>query len=145
MITFLTHENFEEIAECLDTARLNRQRVEARILLEQLLRGVRTHPIHRMWENNLYSLARYGHVMSDTWRLRGYKDNQLPYFCQQLAVLPPCSAPQWASDTRLHESHRSVLIQKKPSHYKPLWPDTCEHLNYYYPTEGKFVLTVRNS
>ena len=40
---------------------------------------------------------------------------------------------QWLGDRAFHRSHRSVLVQKDPSHYRPLFPGVPEDLPYVWP------------
>jgi hypothetical protein len=33
----------------------------------------------------------------------------------------------------VHRSHRSKLVQKAPEHYRPLFPDVPDDLDYVWP------------
>ncbi|WP_395817144.1 hypothetical protein [Curtobacterium flaccumfaciens] len=41
--------------------------------------------------------------------------------------------PPWNDDEALHVSHRSKLVQKAPEHYRELFPDVPDDLDYVWP------------
>ena len=43
------------------------------------------------------------------------------------------AVPAWNADPAVHESHRSKLVQKAPEHYRPLFPDVRDDLDYVWP------------
>lgn len=67
-----------------------------------------------LWDRHLYTLARYGHTLSD------YSDNRFHRF---LTDLPTCSVPEFLFDANIHKSHRLYLIKQNP-YYLSVWPYT---------------------
>ncbi|MBB5805726.1 hypothetical protein F4560_005494 [Saccharothrix ecbatanensis] len=49
-------------------------------------------------------------------------------WCLAEGLLPP-----WLGDDDLHRSHRSALLRKDPDHYRPLFPDVPDDLDYVWP------------
>jgi hypothetical protein len=83
MQTFLPYPDFLKSAQCLDRARLGKQRIETKQLVMALTLpkyGWKSHPAARMWEGYTLALCVYGAVMSREWIKRGYKDAQLTWF-----------------------------------------------------------------
>jgi hypothetical protein len=136
MQTFLPYPNFAQSAACLDWQRLGKQRVEAKQIYLALTTpsyGWQNHPAVKMWRHWEISLATYGEIICLEWRKRGYNDTLLPWFQERSALRPdlqPCP-PQF--DTAFCTSHRSNLLRKLPSHYRPLWPDVPNNLPYIWP------------
>lgn len=120
----------------LDYKRLGKQRVETLQIANVLASGRTTggwvnHPAVRMWRGRLENLIQYGLVICREWKARGYKDT-----CEEklLAIATPSLiVPTWMGDERLHLSHRSKLISKLPEHYRPLFPDDPDNLDYFWP------------
>ena len=46
----------------------------------------------------------------------------------RLGMLPP-----WLGRDDLHHAYRSALVRKDPDHYRPLFPDAVEDLEYVWP------------
>lgn len=137
MQTFLPHADFVKSAQCLDRARLGKQRVEAATLL-QIEQGMQSgwsrHPCSRMWRGHGFWLAVYGLSMCVEWRARGYRDNLTAEFERYLSKTDHSAAPPWLGDERLHASHRSNLLRKMPEHYGALgWTESSD-LPYFWPT-----------
>lgn len=42
--------------------------------------------------------------------------------------------PMFVGNEDFHESHRSNLIRKNPTHYRPLWPNVPDNLPYIWPS-----------
>jgi len=130
MQTFLPYPDFVKSAQCLDRARLGKQRVEASQLLKTLTGlsdGWLNHPATKMWKGYEAALALYGVRMCEEWIDRGYNDNLLPYFQEELFIyhgrkpLSTLELPPWFGDENLHRSHRANLIRKFSDHYTPLF------------------------
>jgi hypothetical protein len=139
MQTFLPYPSFKDSAAVLDRQRLGKQRVEVLQLLN-VLTGVRqgwgNHPAAKMWRGYESALAVYGCVMCREWTGRGYNDTcygkileRVPAAFNEVLVLPP-----WVGSSDFHLSHRSNLLRKLPEHYRPLFGDISDDLEYVWPS-----------
>lgn len=141
MQTFLPYADYTQSAKVLDRARLGKQRVEVKQILNTLLgksTGWTNHPAVRMWKGHEAALARYGIAVCEEWRGRGYKDQLGEEFTQVHAELVEADPqtdedPAWVQDEEVHLSHRSNLIRKDPEHYQELWPELDGTLAYKWP------------
>ena len=138
MQTFLPHKSFRESAECLDMKRLGKQRVEVLQLLNSFhkpnYKGWKNHPAREMWRGHENALALYGMVVCEVWLERGYKDtcwNKINAFYD---ASKPIVIPKWVGNEQFHLSHKSNLIRKNPDHYKQLWSDVPDNIEYVWPT-----------
>lgn len=146
MQTFLPYADFRETASVLDYRRLGKQRVEAFQIFRAMngeTKGWRNHPATLMWNGHETALALYAIAICDEWIARGYKDSMKPRFVE---ILEDLAAPQqsttfpsWLGQEDFHKSHQSNLIRKFPEHYKPLWPDVPNDLEYVWPTPKPIV------
>lgn len=146
MNTFITNTDFRKSAANLDSQRLGAQIYEGIHILSSLLgvndklvnpkRDVSNHPASKLWvgyEPNLLSYILY-HMRE--WTFRGYSSdiNQ-----QNIDIIYDVRTfwdgaeliPAWITN-KLIETHRSVLIQKKPSFYVALWPNCPDNLTMRY-------------
>jgi Pyrimidine dimer DNA glycosylase len=142
---------FGDSAAALDGRRLGKQRVEVLQILRALVwpqYGWKNHPAVVMWRGFTPALVAYGLAVCDEWRRRGHRDGVratlLDYtggrevgwgWCRDEGLLPP-----WLGDEELHRSHRSALIRKDPDHYRPLFPDVPDDIDYVWP--GEFTVDV---
>jgi len=137
MQTFLPYPDFDDTARCLDQKRLGNQRLEAKVILKTLLGesdGWKHHPAVKMWRGHELQLAQYGAAMCCEWVRRGFKDTQLSWFVQVAVGLPErTTEPPWLRDERLHASHRSNLLRKKPEYYAQFGWEEPSTLPYYWP------------
>lgn len=138
MQTFLPYADFQRTAKVLDYRRLGKQRIEAKQILRVLLnetdsRGWRNHPAVKMWKGHEGVLAAYGVVICEEWVLRGYKDNQLPYF---IARTFSDAEPSWMGDEKFHVAHQSNLIRKDSKYYQPHFSNVKDDLPYIWPTSS---------
>lgn len=140
MQTFLPYEDFNETAKCLDNKRLGKQRVEGMQLLNTLLNGGgwSNHPAARQWKGHTGYLLHYIYAMCMEWQRRGYKNEALSLFLDGFKAelqkpLSSYSRPPWLGDKRLHDSHKSRLLQKDPSFYGQYKWDIDPKLPYYWP------------
>ena len=150
MQTFWPCDRPEMTARLLDRARLGKQRIEARQILEVLLTksrisvnpeisgsrfvrrrlGWANHPAVKMWHGQIHALAYYGQAICMEWIRRGYVDNQLPIFRQAIADFSGPELPPWAIDEDVIRGHRSNLLRKNPEHYSQFWPGFPNNLEY---------------
>lgn len=142
MQTFLPYSDFEESAQCLDRQRLGKQRVEVLQILNALAgqsRGWTNHPAVQMWKSHEYSLMIYGITVCTEWINRGYKDTCIlkieNVYNENFYLTSSLYNPVWLGG-QIHITHQSNLIQKFPEHYKPIFGDIPEDLEYYWPTKN---------
>lgn len=135
MQTFLPYPNFQKSAECLDNKRLGKQRVEVYQILRTLTgksTGWANHPAVKMWRGYETSLAVYGYWCCIEWISRGYKDTLKPEF-EAVVRTTNTADPDWITDVRVHESHRSNLLRKMPLWYSRFCWNVPNDLPYYWP------------
>jgi hypothetical protein len=120
MQTFLPYEDIKESLRALDNARLKNQRTEALELITSITtdRGWRHHPCFKLWENNIDWAERIGQNY--------HKDMLLE------VVNPLFKMPVWLGNKRLHATHRSNLLRKKPEFYKQYGWTEPHDLPYYW-------------
>jgi len=139
--TFIPYADFYESARVLDRQRLGKQRVETLQILNALAglsKGWVNHPATKMWRGHETSLVQYGIAICQEWQMRGYKDS-----CEQKIwdvsknfrnnrgfSLPP----SWWGDDRVHDSHKSKLMQKNPDWYTQFNWSVPLDLDYVWPT-----------
>jgi len=143
--TFLPYPGFAESAAVLDLPRLGKQRVETLQILRALQfpdYGWRNHPAVLMWRGRVPALVSYGLSCVAAWCALGHADStadQIGEFAPQVAGMSQPELrrrgllPGWLGNERLHRSHRSRLIAKDPGSYRPLFADTPDGLDYYWP------------
>ena len=144
MQTFLPYPSFIESTKCLDRARLGKQRVEAMQIHKALIArkkgekaGWQNHPATRMWIGCEVALAVYGLNTVLEWEERGYK-NSIRYFEEYLdSTNDEEIYPQWLSDKKFHDSHKSNLLRKMPEHYGQFNWDVPNNLPYVWPGTNK--------
>ena len=101
-----------------------------------------------MWRGYEEALGRYGLTIVDAWTRLGFADTCAATIRADLALagvrrirtqgtLAAAGAlPPWLGNEALHRSHRSALIRKDPSHYRPLFPDVPDDLDYVWPVRS---------
>ncbi len=133
MQTFIPETSYHDTARLLDRQRLGKQRVECWQILRALTgetKGWANHPASLMWAGHEAALAMYGVAMCDEWISRGYQDSmrdRLLAYTQGSAELPSW----WGGP--VHETHRALLIRKRPEHYESMWPGTDPELPLIWP------------
>lgn len=138
MQTFLPYPEFNKSAHVLDRARLGKQRIETKQLVNALLRGGgwSNHPAAKMWRGHEYQLCLYGMSVCVEWTNRGYVDNQFEWFEAQIAAMPDNTnmrEPKWLGDPAFHAAHRSNLLRKSPEHYGQFGWQEPPDLPYVWP------------
>ncbi|MET0694644.1 MAG: MSMEG_6728 family protein [Propionibacteriaceae bacterium] len=155
MQTFLPYSDFEESARALDSKRLGKQRVE----VIQIVRALTvpgyawaSHPAVLMWKGYEEALGRYGITMCDVWIERGFGDTCAGTIASDLATfgvtairsfaeLAEADAlPSWVFSPDLMRSHQSALVRKDPEHYRPLFPDVPDDIDYLWPVRSQAVI-----
>lgn len=145
MQTFLPLPDYQASAEVLDNKRLGKQRVETLQILKALLAehentkyGWQNHPATRMWRGHAMALANYGIIMCVEWMSRGFQDscsNKIGDIRLKIAKyefnVPP---PYWFGDEAFHDSHKSNLLRKLPSHYSQFGWEVSDALPYVWPS-----------
>lgn len=145
MQTFVPTANFAESAKVLDYRRLGKQRVETLQIINAIIfnrqHGWRHHPATKMWENNVNGLAAYGVAICTEWISRGYRDTCLDKI-KNLVTPDSEDLPIWWGDERVHSSHRSNLLRKKPEHYSQFgWTDDPA-AEYFWPSSSYELITT---
>ncbi|PZF58818.1 hypothetical protein DEJ23_03210 [Curtobacterium sp. MCSS17_008] len=145
MQTFLPYADFRASAEVLDDKRLGKQRVETLQVMRALTLpdyGWQHHPVVAMWRGYRPALMAYQDATCRVWLERGHADTCLEKTLLDLGRVPEDLAayergdflvPAWNADPAVHRSHRSKLVQKAPEHYRPLFPDVPDDLDYVWP------------
>lgn len=141
MQTFLPYACYKESAKALDYRRLGKQRVEVLQLLNSIstlkkglpVRGWSNHPCRKMWQNYSNSLVEYGLAICEEWKSRGYKDTCWGKIHAHWDYTATNTKPPFIGDEKFHQSHKSMLVQKKPEHYKVIWPEVPTNLEYIWP------------
>lgn len=141
MQTFLPYACYKESAKVLDYRRLGKQRVEVLQLLNSIstlkkglpVRGWSNHPCRKMWQKYSNSLVEYGLVICEEWKSRGYRDTCWEKIHAHWDYTQTNTKPSFIGDEKFHLSHKSMLIQKKPEHYKTFWPEVPTNLEYVWP------------
>jgi hypothetical protein len=137
MQTFLPYADFQKSAQCLDRARLGKQRVECLQILQALTgerKGWTNHPATKMWKGNEVWLVDYAITICREWLLRGYKDTCLQKI--HLIILNwdtlkiNKTTPCWLGDQDFHDRHKSNLLRKAPEHYQQFNWDVPDNLPY---------------
>jgi hypothetical protein len=137
--TFLPYPDYLESAQVLDNQRLGKQRVETYQLLRciRLQTGWKNHPAAKMWTGYEYQLANYGIVMCGVWISKGFKDTCLRKILEESRHWQETGPPYWIGDPKVHISHQSNLVRKRPDIYQSIWPHIGPHMPYYWPPELK--------
>lgn len=147
MQTFLPYASFKRTAKVLDLKRLGKQRVEAYQIFRTLIgesEGWKNHPAVLMWKGYEHALLDYGITMCNEWISRGYSDSMKPIFESYIESYFPdkeeYDLPPWMGKRLFHNSHKSKLIQKYPSHYRTRFNKgkknpVPEDLDYWWPTK----------
>jgi hypothetical protein len=155
--TFLPYADFEASARLLDPQRLGKQRVETIQVVRALTRpgyGWANHPAVLMWKGCEEALGRYGLTCCDVWTDLGFGDTCAVTITTDLRAagvdrirtqseLAAASAlPGWFGDEAVHRSHRSALVRKDPTHYRPHFPGIPDDLPYVWPVRSESVIAA---
>ena len=140
MQTFVPWPDFAESARSLDQARLGKQRVEALQVLRAVTLpayGWQSHPAVAMWRGHREALTAYSLAVTDEWIAQGRADTVRPQIAEFAPGVEATSSgldlPAWWGDEAVHRSHRSKLVQKDPEHYRAVFPDAPDDLDYTWP------------
>ncbi len=134
MQTFLPLPDFRKSLECLDNARLGKQRVESMQLIDAIYNprnSWRRHPACQMWFDYPDALGEYLNISIDIWKKRGFVNNMCYYDVSDSFDLPP-----WFGWEPLHSSHRSNLLRKDYYHYSKFNWKESDNDPYVWP--GRF-------
>lgn len=133
MQTFLPYSNFEKSAKSLDYRRLGKQRVEGMQIIkahENPNYGWQNHPATKMWVGFTEALKHYTNIMIREWISRGYNNNMKFYPVVERELVYPA----WIGNEKFHLSHQSMLIQKNPEFYRPIFGNGVpDNLDYVWP------------
>ena len=143
MNTLLTSPSFFVAAARLSNRDLHIQLVDCLKVGRALLGRERSewvkHPSVLMWYGSEQAFYYYTLIMHHDWMIRSGKREHLAYmkFAQEfnIAMSDGWQTTPWLKDSRLHQSHKSALIQRDPAFYGPVWPDTPKDLPMFWPTK----------
>ncbi len=144
MQTFLPYPDIFRCAKVLDYKRLGKQRVEAWQIYQVIQKTPNgpnkkvawsNHPAVNMWRGYEDFLLRYGAAMCLEWKNRGYKDNMLSKFWNNINFHELIKLPIWLGDDYLHKSHQSNLLRKDYNYYKQFNWNVPINLEYFWPTK----------
>lgn len=137
MMTFLVTGDFVLNAELLDSQRLAKQRVEAKQILDAIAsgRGWIHHPIVKAWSLYPDALKYYANCVIREFMKRGGHNTMAVYDVPKVILMP-----WWATWTRLHQSHRAMLLRKNPFYYTPKFSVEPEYMQcgYIWPHALEF-------
>lgn len=138
--TFVPYPLFSLSPKHLDWKRLGKQRVEAYQVLNILLgrtpkKGFSHHPVLDMWRGYEDALKVYFNQCVIEWLRRGYKNNMA--FEVRDNPGSPLILPPWWGNERVHASHRSNLLRKKPEWYGQFGWTEPDDLPYVWPKTDK--------
>ena len=134
MQTFLPYADYELSALCLNNEHLDNQRIEAKRILDILIRNVMKNnsPVVLMWKDYEEALKLYFNVVQSEWLSRGYKSFiSKENFNQHKLIMP-----KWFGDKRLHLSHQSNLLRIDFKYYSKLGWEVGKDLDYYWPPKS---------
>lgn len=140
MQTFIPYADFYDSARVLDRQRLGKQRVETLQILNALAgltKGWVNHPATKMWRGHETALVQYGLVVCQEWQRRGYQDSCEEKIWNVSKAFRPNKGfvlmPQWWGDDRVHDSHKSKLLQKNSEWYSQFNWSVPVDLDYVWP------------
>lgn len=132
MMTFIVIGDFVLNAQILSMEHLGKQRVEAKQIIDILLKGSTSgawvnHTAVRSWRGFIDALKYYANCIIQEFIRRG-GNNTMPLY-----ELPEkIDMPWWARWNRLHQSHRAMLYRKNPFHYHDKFTIEEPYLSYGY-------------
>jgi len=102
-----------------------------------------------MWRGYEEALGRYGLINVEVWKRLGFADTCADTIRADLAAVGICeirnvpqlaaagALPPWLGTEAFHRSHRSALVRKDPGHYRGLFPDVPDDLEYVWPVRSE--------
>lgn len=114
MQTFIPLPDFQESIKCLDGKRLFKQVVEARQILNTLIKntGWIHHPAVLQWKGFEGSLINYAYLAAEECIARGINGHGEISKLNKLGIDPENDVPPWFGTEAIHSSHRSKLLCK---------------------------------
>jgi hypothetical protein len=130
--TFLPYGNFEKVARTLDAKRLGKQRVEAKQILNILMKKTKSnawrhHPVVLMWRGYIQALKHYHNVMIDEWIKRGYYNTM-----KKFRIILPINMPWFLKCKPLLLSHQASLLRKYPEYYSKYFKVRPDYIKRSY-------------
>lgn len=139
MQTFVPYSDPVQTAKVLDRQRLGKQRIEAIQIARSILgltKGWANHPAVRMWKKNTgYLVNVYLVAMMNEWSERGYSNEKSYQHYLHLKDLIDAgnSKPVWMENSRVLDSHKAMLVRKKPDYYGAIFGNAYEFDDYVWP------------
>lgn len=165
MQTFMPYDDFSKSIKCLDNRRLNKQRVEAKQILDRLIYK----NYYRCLNKNCNRLIKTNLIrircscgsklkISKAWKnhpavlmWKGY-ENALAKYINECIIewkfrgfncklnyihIPKLKIPFWIGDKNFHLSHRSNLLRKDKSYYSKFNWKISDDKPYVWPVRRK--------
>jgi hypothetical protein len=137
MQVFLPYPSFAQSIKVLDYRRCGKQRLEAKQLVESIIKlergepvkGWANHPARKMFMGYLDALKLYYNICIVSWVKRGYKNTMPLYDLPDTEI----EMPHWLGDPAFHASHRSNLLRKDPVYYGQFGWTEPHDLPYVWP------------
>lgn len=138
MQTFIPYSSFAKSILCLDYKRLGKQRVEAKQILDILLKRTKSkawinHPAVKMWKGYEEALKVYYNFCIFRWKMLDYK-NTMKY---EKVNVEKLIWPKWLNNKYFVDSHKSNLLRKDPEFYSKYNWNVPDNLPYIWPV-GKY-------
>lgn len=132
----MPYSSFSKSVLCLDYKRLGKQRVEAKQILNILLKRTDSkawsnHPVVKMWHGYEEALKVYYNFCIFRWKMLGYK-NTMKY---EKINPEKLQWPKWINNKDFVDLHRSNLLRKDPEFYGKYNWDVPNDLKYVWPED----------
>ena len=124
----------------MDNKRLGRQRVEAMMIVDVILKGEaakgwKNHPAVNMWRNNIDALKLYHDAIVNEWIIRGFNNNMKLYQVDEKLV----KMPWWFGSYGFHIAHQSNLMRKDSDYYRDYFDLKIDELDLPYVWPANFT------
>jgi len=142
MITYLPHKDFKQALECLSLQHLTQTSKDAYYIIlvieaknsRQFYHGIHAHSRHPstlMWESHLDTLKLYYNMSLIILTQKLKLKLEPPKLFQGILSI---STPPWLGDTRLHQTHRNLLMNSS-RHYEQFgWTQKAYANGLYWPS-----------
>jgi hypothetical protein len=140
MQIFSPYSDFNDISNCLDKKRLNKQKVEIYQILNCIsmgdnAKGWKNHPAVKMARGYELFFIDYALKIAEKCLEIGYKDTLIPKIKKFEDIFKGnYKTPWYWGREEFHNSHKSNLLKKNPLHYRPIFGnDIPDDLPYFWP------------
>ena len=138
VVTFVISSIPSDTFSILDSKRLGKQRIEAKIIIETLegkIEGYSKIPITKMWIGHVDALKQYFNECIHEWISRGFKNTLDKY-----EVKENVEFPFWFMNHQVHEAMKASLLRKDQEYYSSrISLENPEYMNYGYIWTNKLT------